>query len=104
MADVQEFQPGGYRFIKAVFQYSGGVAALPGFRIRRVRFARPVALAEGFQRIEKILQAAGRPLAAFCQCELRSPAPFTEDGFRAFNEIYAGTLTRWGLTVGSRWD
>ena len=75
-----------------MFQYSGGVAALPGFRIRRVRFARPVPLADGFQRIEKILQAAGRPLTAFCQCELRSPAPFTEDGFRAFNEIYAGTL------------
>ena len=100
MADVQEFRPGGYRFIKAVFQYSGGVAALPGFRIRRVRFARPVPLADGFQRIEKILQAAGRPLAAFCQCELRSPAPFTEDGFRVFNEIYAGTLYRWKVFDG----
>jgi hypothetical protein len=100
MADVQVFRPGGYRFIRAVFQYSGGVAALPGFRIRRVRFARPVPLADGFQRIEKILQAAGRPPTAFCQCELRSPAPFTEEGFRAFNEIYAGTLFRWSIFDG----
>ena len=32
------FAPGGYRFIPAVFQYSGGVAAEPGFEIVRVRF------------------------------------------------------------------
>lgn len=30
-------------------------------------------------------------------CELRSPAPFTEQGFRAFNEIYVGTLSRWRI-------
>jgi hypothetical protein len=101
MADVQEFEPGGYRFIKAVFQYSGGVAAMPGFRIRRVRFARPVPLAAGFQRIETILQTAGRPLTAFCQCELRSPAPFTEEGFRVFNEVYTGTLRRWSIFDGT---
>ena len=35
MADVRDFQEGGYRYIKAVFQYSGGVAALPGFEIER---------------------------------------------------------------------
>lgn len=101
MADVQEFQPGGYRFIKAVFQYSGGVAAMPGFRIRRVRFTRPVPLGTGFQRIEQMLRAAGRPLTAFCQCELRSPAPFTEEGFRAFNEIYADRLKRWSIFDGT---
>ena len=95
MADVLEFRPGGYRFIKAVFQYSGGVAAMPGYRIRRVRFARPLPLASGFARIEQILQTAGRPLTAFCQCELRSPAPFTEQSFCAFNESYVDTLKRW---------
>jgi hypothetical protein len=101
MADVLEFRPGGYRFIKAVFQYSGGVAAMPGYRIRRVRFARPLPLASGFARIEQILQTAGRPLTAFCQCELRSPAPFTEQSFRAFNESYAGTLKRWAIFDGT---
>jgi hypothetical protein len=30
---------GGYRYIKAVFQYSGGVAAEPGFEIVRARLA-----------------------------------------------------------------
>lgn len=90
---------GGYRFIPAVFQYSGGVAAQPGYRIERIRFAEPVPLAEGFQRIAAVLDAAGRPKRAFCACELRSPAPFTEEGFRAFNEVYAGTLAEWGVLI-----
>src|ERR1043165_5068938 len=94
------FAPGGYRFIPAVFQYSGGVAAEPGFAIVRVRFHAPVALTQGFARIEQVIRAAGRPLTAFCACELRSPSPFTEDGFRAFNEIYAGTLQKWGVYDG----
>ena len=94
------FAAGGYRYIPAVFQYSGGVAAEPGFEITRIRFHRPVPLAEGFRRIEHAIGASGRPLTAFCACELRSPAPFTEDGFRAFNEIYAGTLRRWGVMSG----
>src|SRR5207302_2927928 len=46
------------------------------------------------------IRAAGRPLTAFCACELRSPEPFTEDGFRAFNQVYAGTLREWGLLAG----
>jgi len=91
------FSPGGYRYIPAVFQYSGGVAAEPGFEIRRVRFKEPVPLEHGFAFAERMIRDAGRPLAAFCACELRSPAPFTEEGFRAFNEIYAGTLRRWGV-------
>ena len=100
MADVSVFEPGGYRFIKAVFQYSGGVAAMPGHRIVRIRFSRPVPLADGFRRIETLLQEARRPLTAFCACELRSPAPFTEAGFRSFNEIYAETLQRWSIFDG----
>ena len=39
-------------------------------------------------------------MTAFCACELRSPAPFTEQGFRAFNEVYVVTLERWGLFDG----
>src|SRR5882757_2741430 len=94
------FAAGGYRTIPAVFQYSGGVAAEPGFEIVRVRFHRPVPLSAGFARIEEIIRSAGRPLTAFCACELRSPAPFTEDDFRAFNEIYVGTLRDWDIMTG----
>jgi hypothetical protein len=100
--DVSDFPAGGYRFVNGVFQYSAGVAAQPGFRIVRVRFQTPVPLTEGFRRIEAIVTAAGRPLAAFCACELRSPKPFTEAGFRAFNEVYVVTLKAWGLVDGDR--
>src|SRR5262249_10943977 len=65
--------------------------------IARVRFQRPVPLAQGFARIRAILAAAGRPTTALCACELRSPAPFSEAEFRAFNKIYVGTLAEWGL-------
>ena len=75
-----DFSPGGYRFIPGVFQYSGGVVASPGYRIMRIRFMTPVALAQGFRRIEVILSEFGRPTTAFCACELRSPAPFSERG------------------------
>jgi hypothetical protein len=47
-----------------------------------------------------MITQAGRPLTSFCACELRSPAPFTEQGFRAFNEIYVVTLEKWGLFDG----
>lgn len=87
----------GFRFVPGVYQYSAGVAAEPGFRLERVRFALPVALAEGFRRIAAFLDSRGLPKAAFCACELRSPEPFTEEGFAAFNRIYGGTLEAWGI-------
>lgn len=96
-----EFQPGGYQFVPGVFQYSAGVAALAGYGMRRVQFLRPVPLAEGFAQAETIIKQAGRPLTAFCACELRSPGQFSEDGFRRFNEHYVDTLSRWGIFDGS---
>ena len=101
MANTTDFVPGGYRFIPAVFQYSAGVAALPGYEIQRITFRTLVPLSEGFRRVEQIITEAGRPLTALCACELRSPAPFTEQGFRAFNEIYVVTLGRWGIYNGN---
>src|SRR5882762_3136533 len=95
------FPAGNYRFIPAVFQYSAGAAANPGFEVERVRFDKPVALAEGFARIAKYIQAAGRPLTSFCACELRSPAAFTEAGFLAFNQHYVKTLAEWGIFDGA---
>jgi hypothetical protein len=97
VADVPVFAAGGYRYVKAVFQYSGGVAAEPGFEIERARFMQPLALAQAFAAVEAHLKAIGRPTAAFAQCELRSPEPFTDQGFFEFNKFYVGTLARWGL-------
>lgn len=98
---TSDFPAGNYRFIPAVFQYSSGAAANPGFGVERVRFDKLVPLAEGFARIAKYIEAAGRPLTSFCACELRSPAAFTEEGFRNFNLHYVKTLTEWGLFDGT---
>jgi hypothetical protein len=96
-AAIVDFPAGGYRYIPGVFQYSAGVAALDGFRIERVELLRAIPLAAGFTFIERFIAERGRPLAAFCACELRSPAPFTDAGFIAFNRHYVGTLERWGI-------
>jgi hypothetical protein len=97
---VSDFRAGNYRFIPAVFQYSGGVAASPGYEVERVRFDKWPSLADGFALIAKYIEAADRPLTALCACELRSPAAFTDDGFRQFNEHYVETLAEWGLFDG----
>ena len=59
---TRDFAPGNYRFIPAVFQYSSGAAALPGYEIERVRFGKWPPLADGFAQVGKYIQAAGRPL------------------------------------------
>jgi hypothetical protein len=99
---TRNFVAGGYRYIPAVFQYSGGVGALPGFEILRVQLKNPVPLSRGFAEIERTIHKAKRPLTSFCACELRSPAPFTDQGFRAFNESYVVTLQKWGLLEADR--
>jgi hypothetical protein len=97
MPNVVPFAAGGYRFLTHQFQYSGGVAAEPGFRIERARFVRPIPLADGFDAVEAHLARLGRPPTAFCACELRSPAQFTEAGFIAFNRQYVQRLEKWGI-------
>ena len=97
MTEVLTLSQGGYRFIKGVFQYSAGVAAEPGFEIVRARFPDLVPIADGFRRIQQHLSAIGRPISAFCACELRSPMPFDDASFRDFNRGYVEPLRGWGL-------
>ena len=96
MSGLEHFTPGNFSYIPAVFQYSGGAVAQSGFAIERASFRDRPSLAEGFRRIEAHMAAIGRPLSAFCACELRSPAQFSEAGFIAFNQHYCETLARWG--------
>lgn len=100
MANVLDLPERGFRFVEGVFQYSAGVAAIAGYRMERARFANPVPLHAGFARIEAHLAGLGLSTTAFAACELRSPEPFTEDGFTAFNRAYFGVLERWGVIVG----
>jgi hypothetical protein len=92
------FAPGGYRFVPGR-QFSGGVAAEPGFALRRVRFQNPLPLAQGLAAARAILTAAGRPPEALAACELRSPLPLPIADFIAFNERYLAALTAEGFTA-----
>lgn len=94
---LHRFAEGGFSFLEGVFPYSQGVVALDGHAIERMRFARPVPLAEGFRHIAAHLERLGRPKTAFCACELRSPKPFSFAGFGEFNRGYVAVLERWGL-------
>ena len=94
MAATIDIPAAGYRYIPHAFQYSGGVEALPDYRIERVEFAVPLPLAAGFTWIENYLGEQRVPLVAFCACELRSPGQFTDTGFIEFNRHYTGTLRR----------
>jgi hypothetical protein len=94
---ILTFAAGNYRYSPGVFQYSSGVAAEEGYEIIRVTFRNSLPLDEGFNAIDKHLKVAGRPRTALCACELRSSAPFSEGGFRSFNERYVAVLEAWGI-------
>ncbi|WP_151446649.1 2-amino-5-chloromuconate deaminase CnbZ [Lacisediminimonas profundi] len=97
MSKAISFPAGGYRYLPAVFQYSAGVAAEPGFMLQQARFLRPLPLQAAFRAVEQHLQALGRPMTAFAHCELRSPGQFSDQGFIDFNREYVKTLQEWGL-------
>ena len=61
----------------------------------------PLPLSDGFNRVEAILKDFGRPTTALCACELRSPAPFSEQGFTDFNHQYVATLAKWKIFDGA---
>jgi hypothetical protein len=90
---------GDYLFVPGISPYSCGVVSAPGFEIAHVTFRRPVAYHRIFDLIEQHLKDRGRPKAALCGIELRSPRPFTFNGFAEFNAGYSKTLEDWGLFV-----
>ena len=90
---------GDYRFLPGIAPYSCGVVSAPGFEIVHVTLHHPVPYLRGFEVIERHLASEGRPKAALCGIELRSPRPFTFEGFAEFNAGYACILEGWGLFV-----
>jgi len=93
---------GNYCFLTGIAPYSAGVTALPGYEIVRAVLARPLPWRDGFDRIERHLNGLGRPRAALCAMELRSPAPFSFAGFATFNGAYQMHLAEWGLLLEGR--
>jgi hypothetical protein len=94
-----ENRAGGYSFLRGISPYSAGVIASPGFEIVHVRFERTLALERGFATIAAYLEAVHRRREALCGVELRSPRPFTFQGFQEFNQRYVAILQQWGVLL-----
>ena len=96
---LRDVAAGGYRFLPGIAAFSAGVVAQPGWEVVHARLAAPMPWREGFARIDRHLKDVGRPRAAICGIMLRSPAPFTFDGFDGFNQGYRALLGDWGILV-----
>lgn len=90
---------GHYRFLKGIDPYSSGVIADPGYEIVHVTLTQPIPWREGLTCIATHLSTHGQERTALCGIQLRCPAPFTLDGFIAFNRTYCAVLQEWGLYV-----
>lgn len=90
---------GNYRFLPGIAPYSCGVVSRPGFEIVYVTFRQPPAYRIGFERIAEFLKNVGRPKNALCAISLRSPLPYSFQGFADFNAEYAAILQDWGVFV-----
>ncbi len=88
---------GNYSFVKGISPYSAGVAASPGHEIEHARLSPALPLAAGFELISAHLKSLGRPRQALCGMSLRSPRPFTFEGFAQFNAGYIGVLRKWDI-------
>src|SRR4051794_38254699 len=88
---------GGYSFLKGIAPYSAGVVSSPGFRIEHARLSKPLPVATAFDRIDAHLKSIGRPAQALCGMEIRSPKPFTFQGFNDFNAAYVKYLEKRGI-------
>jgi hypothetical protein len=96
---LKDAPAGNYRFLPGIPAFSSGVVAMPGFEIVHATLLAPLPWREGFKRIERHLSEAGRPRTALCGIMLRSPKPFTFDGFDDFNKGYRSLLDEWGILV-----
>lgn len=90
---------GHYKFLKGIAPYSRGVVSDKGWQIIHITLAEPVPWQAGFDRIQKQLRELGRDRHALCGVELRSPAPFTMQGFIDFNREYCDMLASWDLYI-----
>jgi hypothetical protein len=90
---------GNYRFLTGIAPYSSGVVAMPGYEIVYIILHEPLPYRQGFDLIERYLSAEGRPRHALCAIALRSPRPFTFDGFAEFNAGYRSVLESWDIPV-----
>src|SRR5882672_9235544 len=97
---LRDHPTGDYRYMPGISAFSCGTVARPGHEIVHVTLGAPAPWRDGFARIERHLREVKRARTALCGIELRSPAPFSFDGFATFNEGYRKLLAEWDILVG----
>ena len=93
------YRKGNYSFLRGIAPYSAGTVSEEGFEIVHARFLQPIPLSTGFDRVKSHLAAQQRSVQALCGMELRSPRPFSFQGFSDFNRSYIQVLSNWGIIV-----
>src|SRR5262245_46163129 len=88
---------GGYRFLPGITPFSSGVVATSGHQVVHATLRAPLPWRDGFALIDRHLAAEQRPRAALCAIELRSPEPFSFEGFDSFNTGYRALLAEWKI-------
>lgn len=99
MSDLVSHPVGHYRFLPGIAPYSCGVIADSGREIVHVTLQGPLPWRDGFDWVDQFLRDQGRQRAELCAMELRSPRPFTMQGFVEFNRGYCAVLEEWGVFV-----
>lgn len=99
MGVLVPYSRGNYSYLRGIAPYSAGVRADAGYEIVHARLQRSVPLNQGFAHVRQHLEGSGRPVHALCGMELRSPRPFTFQGFSEFNASYVQVLQEWGIVI-----
>ena len=92
MTDLVQHPSGAFAYLPAGTTFSNGVVVAADHRLVDWEFADPLPLRIAFDRIGAELDQRGLGRTALAGVELRSPAPFTPEGFAEFNAEYTGLL------------
>ncbi len=94
-----ENKQGRFHFLRGIAPYSSGAVADRGFEVVHVTLSPAPPYRKGFEAIDRHFRAERRPAQALCGIELRSPRPFTFEGFNAFNQGYVKMLEQRSILV-----
>ena len=94
---------GSFSYLPGGLAFSNGVLAEKDHRISEWEFAQPLPLASAFDRVGEELRRVGSDWTALVGVDLRSPVPFTPEGFARFNDDYLSVLgSHYPLTDGQK--
>ena len=97
---VVESPEGGFACLPfASRAFSLGVIALPAHALRRIQLRVALPMEEGLRFAAEFIRGAGRPVEAFCACELRMPERLGIAEFAQFNKRYVAALRAGGFVT-----